>query len=89
VIEDIPEIENWVVLTTTNTPTIQIAIKTSAILQAALYTLNGQEVSRISARQLASGQHKLQFSTGNLAAGTYLVSLMSGNRKETKKIFIQ
>ena len=89
VIEDIPEIENWIVLTAANTPTIQIAMKKSAVLQAALYTLNGQEVSRISARQLASGQHKLQFSTGNLAAGTYIVSLLSENRKETKKIFIQ
>lgn len=89
IVESIPEIENWVVMSISNTPTVQIGMKKSAVLQAALYTLNGQEVSRISARQLASGQHKLQFSTGNLPAGTYLVALMSNNRKETKKLMIQ
>ena len=87
--ERIPEIDNWVVLSASNTPTIQISMKKSAVLQAVMYTLGGQEIARISSRQFASGQHKLQFSTGNLAAGTYIVSLMSNNRKESKKLLIQ
>ncbi len=87
--ESIPEVDKWVVLSASNTPTIQIAMKKSAVLQAAIYTLSGQEVARISSRQLTSGQHKLQFSTGDLAAGTYIVTLMSNNRKETKKLLIQ
>lgn len=87
--ERIPEIDNWVVLSSSNSPTIQIDMKKSAVLQAAIYTLGGQEVARISSRQLSSGQHKLQFTTVNLAAGTYVITLMSNNRKETKKLFIQ
>lgn len=87
--ESIPEIDNWVVMSASSTPTIQIAMKKSAVLQAAIYTLSGQEVARISSRQFASGQHQIQFSTGTLAKGTYIVTLMSNNRKETKKLMIQ
>jgi len=89
VIESIPEIDNWVVFSASGTPNIQIAMKKSAVLQAAIYTLGGQEVARISSQQFTSGQHKLQFSTGTLATGTYIVTLMSNNRKETKKLMIQ
>lgn len=87
--ESIPEIDKWVVLSAANTPTIQIVMKKSAVLQAAIYSVGGQELERISAKQLGSGQHKLQFSKVNLASGTYIISLMSNNRKETKKLLIQ
>lgn len=89
VTESIPEIDKWIVMSASNTATVQLTMKKSAVVQAALYTLSGQEVARISSRQLASGQHKLQFETGNLAAGTYIVSLISNHRKETKKLLIQ
>jgi hypothetical protein len=89
VAESIPEIDNWVVIYASGMPTIQLAMKKSAVLQAAVYTLGGQEVARNTSRQFASGQHKLQFSTGKLAAGTYIVSLMSNSRRETKKLIIQ
>jgi hypothetical protein len=87
--ESIPEIDKWIVMSASNTATVQLTMKKSAVVQAALYTLSGQEVARISSRQLTSGQHKIQFETGNLAAGTYIVSLISNNRKETKKLLIQ
>jgi len=87
--ESIPEVDKWVLVSTSNTATIQLSMKRTAVLQAAMYTMGGQEVARIASRQFGAGQHNLQFATGNLSTGTYVVTLISDNKKETKKIFIQ
>jgi hypothetical protein len=89
VAENIPEIEKWVVFTASGTPTIQLTMKKSAAIQAALYTLSGQEVARLALQQLASGQHKIQLAPSNLATGTYIVTLISDSRKESKKLVVR
>ncbi|MFO0415489.1 MAG: T9SS type A sorting domain-containing protein [Bacteroidota bacterium] len=40
-------------------------------------------------QQLASGQHKIQLAPSNLATGTYIVTLISDSRKESKKLVVR
>jgi hypothetical protein len=71
----------------TNSGVVKFELTASSDVTIEMYSLQGKKVKNVSLRNIAAGEHNINFSAQDLAAGTYVVAVTSnGQRKITKFI---
>ncbi len=90
-VEDIADdIQLSVYPTLTSTLTnISLDLQKSEFMSISLYNLQGQEVRKIQAGNLATGQHNFVVEKENLSSGTYILSIQNDRGVATEKIVFQ
>ena len=66
--------------------TFQIAEESDVLLE--VYSVNGRKVAMVANLKYEIGQHVINWSSQNLAEGTYFLELRVGNQLETKRLMI-
>lgn len=72
-----------------STTTIPFSVTGSGILAMKVFNLCGQQVSLVFERELAKGNHEVDFDASGLPPGLYFYSLEQNNAVITKKMMIQ
>lgn len=70
------------------TTRIRYSITEAAFTSLKIYDITGTEVMTLVNEQRPAGIYEVQFDAANLASGTYIYKLQSGNFSETKKMML-
>lgn len=68
--------------------TLSIHINSATNLSVEVYTLTGTLVKSLYQKPISQGEHALEFMTGNLTSGNYLLKIVQGNKVCFKQLFI-
>ncbi|MBL0046707.1 MAG: T9SS type A sorting domain-containing protein [Bacteroidetes bacterium] len=63
-------------------------MRSTDIAQLIIYTLQGKLVKRENLDKLTSGRNSYNFSVSEFEAGTYLVSVITGNKQTSAKFVV-
>ena len=72
-----------------NNATVSFSVKTEGVGTVRVYNLTGKLVQEMNNVQLNEGTNQIGLSTDNLAGGTYIVNLTTGNDSKTAKFIKQ
>ena len=70
------------------TTEIEFAVAKTGMTTLKIFDLLGREVATIVNENLAAGSYKIGFNANNLASGTYVYSLVSGDFRMNKKMLL-
>ena len=71
-----------------NSTTIRFTLSKNSKVKLNIYDMNGRLIQTLADKELSSGEHRLEFSSGNISTGIYYCVLRSGEAIETRKMII-
>ena len=69
-------------------PTVKFNIPRETFVSLKVYSMGGQEIAELAGRTFPSGEHTVEFKSGNLAKGIYLYSMKAENFSATRKTIL-
>jgi len=71
-----------------NSTTIGFTLKKNSKIKLSIYDLSGRLIQILADKELTSGEHRLEFSSGTISTGIYYCVLNTGESVETRKMII-
>ena len=72
-----------------NHATIAFELKTASMVQMEVYSLTGQRVAEVIQAEYPAGVHQINWETGMLETGMYLLRMKAGNATSTVKMIVR